>query len=220
MLFRLLLLAELGLAPLAPTAAIAQCLGDFNGDARVSIDELLTAVRNALDDCALSGARFVDNGDGTVTDHETGLVWEKKDNLDGQPNLSDPHDADNLYGWSTSGNVPDGPAFTHFLFALNAGISADARTTGGCFASHCDWRLPTSEELLGIVDSTQGSCAGAGTEPCTDPTVGPGQADGYWSATNLTGNIASAWIVDFSGGDAAHGSKTAEFFVRAVRGGR
>jgi len=38
--------------------------------------------------------RFVDNGDGTVTDNMTGLMWEKKDNSSGI------HDMDNIYTWS------------------------------------------------------------------------------------------------------------------------
>src|SRR6059036_1572800 len=38
--------------------------------------------------------RFVDNGDGTVTDNQTGLQWEKKDGADGVENYADPHDVD------------------------------------------------------------------------------------------------------------------------------
>src|SRR5215475_10798875 len=57
----------------------AQCLGDFNGDGKVTIGELITAVDNALNGCQSDGTRFLDNGDGTITDHKTGLMWEKKD---------------------------------------------------------------------------------------------------------------------------------------------
>jgi hypothetical protein len=39
--------------------------------------------------------RFVDNGDGTVTDTRTGLMWEQKTD-DGSI-----HDKDNVYTWST-----------------------------------------------------------------------------------------------------------------------
>lgn len=42
--------------------------------------------------------RFVDNSDGTITDRETGLMWEKKVALNGVP--GGPHDADNEYRWS------------------------------------------------------------------------------------------------------------------------
>jgi hypothetical protein len=35
----------------------------------------------------LAGTRFVDNGDGTVSDTETGLMWEQKQNFDKVVNL-------------------------------------------------------------------------------------------------------------------------------------
>lgn len=198
----------------------AQCLGDFNGDSKVTIDELITAVNNSLDNCQLQGPRFVDNGNDTVTDHKTGLVWEKKDNLDGSIDASNAHDADNIYRLSTSGTPPDGSAFTDFLFALNGGTSPDGSLTSGCFAGRCDWRLPTIEELMGIADATQGLCAGgSGSGPCVDPALGPTQADGYWSTTAFSRNPTTAWLVDFSSADGAHGAKTLDFFVRAVRGG-
>jgi hypothetical protein len=215
---RTILLAALALVMVSRTTpSAAQCLGDFNGDFKVTVDELLVAVQDSLNDCHLSsGPRFTDNRDGTVTDRKTGLVWEEKDNLDGSPNPSDPHDADNTFGWSTSGTAPDGTMFTTFLFALNGGTSADGLTTSGCFTGHCDWRLPTIEELDGIVDPSQGGCAG-GSGPCVDPNVGPTQADGYWSASTFTHTPSTAWLVDFSGGGKAHGDKAIEFFVRAVR---
>src|SRR6266446_8828956 len=52
--------------------------------------------------------RFVDNGDGTVTDNQTGLMWEKKENLDGTTDVSNQHDADNPYQWTASLSAPDG----------------------------------------------------------------------------------------------------------------
>lgn len=219
MMQRITLVATVALAMVSQTApSAAQCLGDFNGDSKVTVDELITAVRNSLDGCQLNGARFVDNRDGTVTDRKTGLVWEQKDNLDGNPNLSDPHDADNSYGWSSSGTAPDGTMFTAFLFGLNGGTSPDGVATDGCFAGRCDWRLPTVEELAGIVDKTQGSCVDEGG-PCIDATLEPMQADGYWSTTTFSRNATRAWIVDFSGGGLAEGGKDVAFFVRAVRGG-
>ena len=214
----LAIVAVLAMA-LRTTPSAAQCPGDLNGDSRVSVDELLTAVRNSLDGCELSGERFVDNGDGTVRDQKTGLVWEKKDNLDGNADFADPHDADNTYSWSGGANAPDGTVFTAFLSALNGGTSPDGLVTSGCFTGHCDWRLPTVEELAGIVDATQGSCAEQ-DGPCVDPVLDPMQADGYWSATTFSRNLSQAWIVDFTGGLATHGGKEIAFFVRAVRGGR
>ena len=219
MILRIILVAAFAVAMVSRTTpSAAQCLGDFNGDFKVTVDELITAVGNSLNNCEFSGPRFVDNRDGTVTDHKTGLVWEKKDNLDGSSNLSDPHDADNVYAWSSSGTAPDGTAFTAFLFGLNGGTSPDGVATSGCFTGHCDWRLPTIEEVAGIVDETQGTCAG-GIGPCLDPIFGPTPADGYWSAATFARNATRAWLVDFSSGGMVAGGKTLDFFVRAVRGG-
>src|SRR5262245_36534894 len=59
--------------------------------------------------------RFVDNGNGTVTDRQTGLMWEKK--TDGNVNAT--------YTWSSTGTAPDGTLFTSFLATMNCEVSAD-----------------------------------------------------------------------------------------------
>jgi hypothetical protein len=203
----------------------AQCLGDFNGDGRVTVDELVTAVDNALNGCRLTaGPRFVDNGDGTVTDHQTGLMWEKKENRDGVQDLQNPHDTDNFYVWSTSPSVAmNGTVFTDFLSRLNACGSPNGGTVTGGFAGHCDWRLPTIAELAGIADLTRGNCSG-GSGPCIDPIFGPTQADNYWSSTTDTSQtdgyaINNAWLLYFDGGSPCSGPKIGGSYVRAVRGG-
>ena len=82
---------------------------------------------------------FRDNGDGTVTDDSTGLMWEKKTRPPRGAD-SDVHNVTYAYSWSRSGDPsevtgtePDGTAFTLFLRTLNEGR----------FAGHSDWRLPT-----------------------------------------------------------------------------
>jgi Protein of unknown function (DUF1566) len=155
----------------------------------------------------LTGVRFVDNGDGTVTDVQAGLMWEQK------TGDSTVHDKDNLYTWSATGKTPDGTAFTTFLGTLNHGTSGDGNTIGGCFAGQCDWRLPTNAELQTILLAPF-SC---GTTPCIDPIFGPTQSFFYWSAT--TGDPGLAWFVDFSYGFVFEDGKTNNFYVRAVRNG-
>src|SRR5262249_33920163 len=50
--------------------------------------------------------RFVNNGDGTITDLSTGLQWEQKTGtVGGGSNPSDPHDVNNTYPWCADGNV-------------------------------------------------------------------------------------------------------------------
>ena len=209
----------------APAISYSQCLGDFNDDGKVSVDELVTAVDNALHGCeVIPGSRFVNNGDGTVTDRMTGLQWEKKESLDGIMNAADPHDADNLYTWSTSpAVVMNGTAFTDFLSRLNSCASPNGATVAGGFAGHCDWRLPTIAELAGIVNLSRGNCGGSGG-PCIDAIFGPTQADNYWSSTTDSSEtdgfgINYAWLLYFDGGGPCSGEKIGGSYVRAVRGG-
>jgi Protein of unknown function (DUF1566) len=178
-----------------------------------------------------TACRYLDNGDGTLTDLNTGLQWEKKDNLDGTANPSDPHDADNIYTWCigtpncTNTSYPeDGSAFTDFLSNLNSGAAAAGEVIlpiTGCFAGHCDWRLPTIVELQGIADAAQGNCGG-GSGPCIDPVFGYTQANIYWSSTTDSIDPSRGLDVDFMFGIAAGASannKAETGYVRAVRGG-
>jgi hypothetical protein len=154
------------------------------------------------------GPRFFDNGDGTVTDNLTGLQWEKKTNLDGTANLSDPHDADNLYSWSVTDNIKaDGTAFTSALASLN----------NSCFAGHCDWRLPTLNELQTILADP---CT---TGPCIDQSVfGATAAGDYWLAVSILRdpNASTPWAINFTSGNVeGFGNASLNFAVRAVRDG-
>ena len=166
-----------------------------------------------------SDHRYIDNGDGTVTDSATWLMWEKKTTAVGSGvNYADPHDVDNTYTWNVSGTPypPDGTAFTDFLFRLN---------TEPCFAGHCDWRLPSEEgqdspftgakELESILLAPY-PC---GTSPCIDPIFGPTVAGSYWSATTDATDPNSAWLVNFADGLVGNSDKGFNHYVRAVRAG-
>ena len=154
--------------------------------------------------------RWTDNGDGTATDNTTGLVWELKTD-DGSI-----HDVDNHYDWSTGSPwKPDGTAFVDFLGTLNGGESQNGVTIEGCFADECDWRLPTVEELKGILIEPY-PC---GTSPCT--TI-PGEtkvSSSYWSSSTDAFPPGGAWGVDFSNGFVLDDNKSLDDYVRAVRGG-
>ncbi|HPJ71677.1 MAG TPA: DUF1566 domain-containing protein, partial [bacterium] len=74
------------------------------------------------------GVRFVDNGDGTVSDLGTGLIWQKDDSgyrpVDG---------LEGMVSWDDA-------------FAYVSGLNSRE------FGSRTDWRLPNIKELLSIVN--------------------------------------------------------------------
>ena len=162
--------------------------------------------------------RWVDNGDGTATDRTTGLQWELKTD-DGSV-----HDWTNKYTWQVAPGCgvlnPNGTVFTQFLPMLNGGVTGVGNCTesGGGFAGHCDWRLPTIVELQGILDV---SAPGFTTIP------GLTSADLYWSASAWSRGPGGAWVVLFR--DASSTSANTNwlpvsscgfsYYVRAVRGG-
>jgi hypothetical protein len=207
----------LALWPARIGAQCDPCEGDFNGDDQVTVDEILVSVNNALNGCPLPGSRFIDNGDGTLTDTRTGLLWEKKSD-DGSI-----HDKDDTYSWSSTGTAVDGTAFTTFLVTLN-------QTN---FAGHNDWRLPSVTELQSLVDygrfapvidpAFNTACETA----CTVTTCSCTVLEYYWSSTTIAdvSNPGFAWNVDFNYGYVNAYDKTqgaipaAGSYVRAVRGG-
>jgi Protein of unknown function (DUF1566) len=139
------------------------------------------------------------------------------------------HDMNRTYNWSGTGARADGTAFTDFLGTLNFGLLSNppGATVTNCFANHCDWRLPTIEELRGILEPGAPGCPRPGSEPtgfaeaCIDPRFGPTKAGYYWSATTDAGSSSHAWLVNFSNGLGIPGAGTKIFgvHVRAVRNG-
>lgn len=84
--------------------------------------------------------------------------------------------------------------------------AAAACTLGG----FSDWRLPTVQELLSIVDYER-------PEPAIDPVFECAHT-WYWTSTPLASSPSDyAWVVNFSFGNSYWGGRGNEGFVRAVR---
>jgi hypothetical protein len=175
--------------------------------------------------CSPSGLpRYVVNGDGTLTDHQTGLMWEQQTTTCGGEITC----VYGIFSWSATGTAADGTLFTQFLATLNGGDyyspSAGQDVSSGptaCFANHCDWRIPTIAELNTIVALSVPGC-GSGSS-CIDPAFGATQPSAYHSSSALAGTPNDSWVVNFGYGNAAGASKSNsfdKFYARAVRGVR
>jgi hypothetical protein len=167
--------------------------------------------------CANQSKRWVAGGDGTVTDCQTGLMWQQT-----TANCSYvPTCFDTVYAWSAGGRDPDGPLFTQFVPGLNNDTYRDGSATS-CVGNHCDWRLPNIAELRTIYWSTAPGCA-EGTGACIDSVFGP-TGSIYWSTTTADLQRDQAFVINFRlGPDSTAGTSPKNVpaaYARAVRGGR
>jgi hypothetical protein len=149
-------------------------------------------------------ARFTDNGDGTVTDNTTGLIWLKNANCFGP------------ITWYQA------------MTAVADLANGQCGLTDG--SSQGDWRLPERFELLTLLDERYESPAlsneaGTGQWMEGDPFSGV-QSSPYWSATTYENYPDAAWLVLFSQGymlyygNESYAGKTGTSFVWPVRGGQ
>jgi len=145
--------------------------------------------------------KFKDNGDGTIKDKVTGLIWEKKSD-DGSIN-----DVDTTYTWDN--------AFAAHVAGLNAAN----------FAGRNDWRVPNVKELQSIIDyeafnpAVDPAFNNGCTPGCTVLTCSCTSASTYWSSSTFADGPSDAWLVNFNFGGVFFAGKDNSVSVRAVRGG-
>ncbi len=197
------------------SADLSICPACSSNGMTVAITDLIAAVNNALNGCVggstprptstagvatptptIAVDQFIDNGDGTITDANTDLIWEKKDEGGGL------HDVNAYYAWAghcSDNNLdcqPDADSL-NTCDAATGGAEGCARCTGNAtcilppgeettiwgwlnqlnaenFAGHSDWRIPTvgrdggRVELETIIDPSAPGC-GVFAPPCVPP---------------------------------------------------
>jgi hypothetical protein len=113
--------------------------------------------------------RFTDNGDGTITDNLTGLMWTKDANLWGS--------------WSSWLDALE------YIAAMNAGFY-------GHFG-YTDWRLPNINEIESLANANEANSATWLTGQGFDNVQFQDNWSFYWSATTDASYTGWAWRLDF-----------------------
>ncbi len=137
----------------------------------------------------LSGASSFSNGNGTVTDSATNLVWQQ------------------CSAGLSGTNCESGSAETKTW--QNAMAYCEELNLAG----KEDWRLPSANELKTIADRSTSAA------PYIDASHFPSTASGYyWLSTTHLASPDNAWYVAFDSGNVSHyRSKTYSLYVRCVR---
>ena len=130
------------------------------------------------------------NGDDTVSDNNTGLIWQQEDD-------------NQLYSWyKASGTY-------HKRYNKNTSDVCGNLTLGG----YTDWRLPAIKELESIVHYGKSS-------PAIDSSAFSNtKSTCYWSTDTYAANPAYGWAISFDSGQITGNTKEYNCYTRCVRGG-
>jgi len=150
--------------------------------------------------------RFTDNGNGTVRDNLTGLIWLKNADCGGE-----------ALDWAGA-------------LSQVAQLNWDGEMNGiGCGdisnrGSHqTDWRLPNVRELqslihYGLAGPAVPDASGTGQWTPGDPFINV-RGNPYWSGSTYVGTHSHGWYVGMGDGKVQHDLKSGEGYVWPVRGG-
>ena len=140
-------------------------------------------------------SQLQDNGDGTITDTKTGLIWKRC--LEGQSGSDCASGSAEAFTWQQ---------------ALQR---AQTVNSSGGFAGFSDWRLPTIKELSSLVEH---QCV----DPAINLTRFPNASNHFlWSSSAVAGLTYSAWNFYFYDGYTVWGSEgNRSHQLRLVRSGQ
>ncbi len=135
-------------------------------------------------------SRFTDNGNGTITDNGTGLMWQKCQ-----------------LGLSGSSCTNGSATICTWQQALDKAYS-------NTIAGYNDWRLPNHKELLSIVEQR---CFNPLINTTYFPNT---SSLNFWSTSPVSNNSNHAWSVNFFEGYSYRGNRNNNESVRLVRFGQ
>ena len=186
---------DTGVAGVKRTGGFTEPVSDPGSTGR-TLDEVHAKITDKCITCegTLTGTRWCDQGDGTVKDMTTGLVWLK--------------------------NASWGGAYAFWVNTMN-GTNAHDRAAqlwngvGGLSDGSLegDWRLPTKYELYGLAHGTEAVSSGT-------PRAFTGvQSYVYWSSTTYANDTNRAWLVSMNDGSVGDSNKANNFlrFIWPVR---
>ncbi len=132
-------------------------------------------------------SRFTDNGDGTVSDHGTELMWQK-------------------CALGLSGNDCSSGSEMHLTWE-----QALEEASNNSLAEYENWRLPNLKELLSIVEQR---CKDPAINVNYFPISSPNY---IWTSSPAASPTEHAWRVVFSYGGSSDISRDIPQYVRLVR---
>ena len=137
--------------------------------------------------------RFNDNGNGTVTDDLTSLMWTKDANVPGPSNCN-------------PGTYKTWQGLLDYIICLN----------DNNYLGYHDWRLPNRKELRSLIDYSQyNKPALPSGHPFTNV-----QSNTYWSSTTYMPNTDFAWSLDMMDGYVGDSGKGIDYAGWPVRAGQ
>ena len=188
---------DVGTEPTKRTTPFAEPSSGPTAGTGHTLNEVMELVKTKCG-CACSGnvtgTRWCDNGDGTVTDMTTCLVWLKNASWGG------------VKEWEDCTSHDDANTRAGLLCAG----ATDAGLTDGSVVG--DWRLPTKTELHNLANGDEAVRSGS-----MRAFTGV-QYSFYWSSTMYESDLSIAWDVEMHSGDVGYHDKDYDLYVWPVRG--
>lgn len=133
--------------------------------------------------------RFVDNGDGTVTDLETKLIWKQTDSF---------QDTSKWNNWFRA---------QEYIQSLNIDK----------FAGYSDWRMPTLEEAESLHDENHSIKDMDRMDIFISSAFSPGGGFTCWSSNEMPHATAAIYYYRYGHANSNHKEDITKDSVRAVR---